>query len=151
MDSSDFMKIFLGMGGFILTLGLLGYILTSFSYMKIFKAFNYSHPGYAFIPIYNLYILADLTCGDYFNLGDFKIEKKYFVWWWLFAFVIGLVPGIGSIFELAIIILSEGYCRKVAFSRIDDKYTGSIIAYVSVLIPIIMWVIVLPSKINNYN
>ena len=151
MDSGDMFKIFLGLGGFILTLGLLGYILTSLSYRKIFKSFNYSHPGYAFIPIYNLYILADLTCGDCFRLGEFQIEKKYFVWWWFIAFIIGFIPVIGNLLELAIIILAEGYCIKVAFSRIDDKYSGSIIAYFSVVIPIIMWFIVLPSKINNYN
>lgn len=151
MSYGDMFKIFLGFGGFILTLGLLGYILTSLSYMKIFKTFNFSHPGYAFIPIYNLYILADLTCGDYFRLGEFQIEKKYFVWWWLIAFVIGLIPFIGTWLELGIIILSEGYCRKVAFSRLDDKYSGSILAYFSVIIPIIMWFVVLPCKINKYN
>lgn len=151
MNESDMIKIFLGMGGFVLTLGIIGYVFTSISYMKIFKSYNYAHPGYAFIPLYNLYILADLTCKDHFKIGEFRVEKKYFVWWWLIAIVIGFIPVLGKFIQFVIIIVAEGYCRKVAFTKLDRKYSDSIIAYISVIIPIVMWFIVIPSKKIYYN
>ena len=45
----------------------IGYILDSLCLVKIFRAYNYPNPYYAFIPFYNLYILANLTCDENFK------------------------------------------------------------------------------------
>lgn len=127
---------------------LLFYGLTSLCYQKMFKAYGYPHPGYAWIPFYRLYILADLTCHGNFRVGDFSIEKKYFLWWWLISYVLAFVPMIGGFLSLIINVICLGFCYNNGIKKVDQTFDASILAYISAIFPIFLWFLVLPKKVR---
>lgn len=148
MTSRDIISIFLASSFVIFILFILLYGLTSLSYQKIFKAYGYPHPGYAWIPFYRLYILADLTCDDVFRLGEFQIEKKYFLWWWVITYIIAFVPFVGGFLSFILDVLCLGYCHHEGIKRIDPTYDSVVLSYLSAIFSIILWVIVLPKKVD---
>ncbi len=152
MSERDILNALIGFGGgFAILIGsyfFISYVFTSLSYKKVFEAYNYKNPVYAFIPFYSLYILADLTCDSVFSLGDIKIEKKIFVWWWLINYVVEFVPGIGGFLSFIINVICKGYCHDKAIKKIDPHYDSQVLSYLSSFIPIILWILVLPKKNN---
>lgn len=127
---------------------LIFYGLTALSYQKIFRAYGYQHPGYAWIPFYRLYILADLTCDDVFKLGEFEIEKKIFLWWWIITYVIAFVPFVGGFISFILNILCLGYCHHEGIKKVDPTYDSTVLSYLSSLLPIILWILVLPKRVD---
>ena len=153
MSETDMLSALFEFGGFFIVIVggclIVSYILTSLSYKKVFEAYNYKNPVYAFIPFYNLYILADLTCDSIFLLGDIKIEKKIFVWWWLINYVIGFIPAIGGFFKFVINLICKGYCHDKAIKKVNPNHDAQVLSYLSSFIPIIFWILVLPKKTND--
>lgn len=121
------------------------YVLNSLCLVKIFRAYNYQNPYYGFIPFYNLYILANLTCDEYFILGEFKIEKKYFLWWWVIYLVINYMIYF-RIITLIIKVICLGFCYHRGIKQIDNNYDNKILSYASTIFSFILWFIVLPKK-----
>ena len=125
----------------------IGYILDSLCLVKIFRAYNYPNPYYAFIPFYNLYILANLTCDENFKLGEFKIEKKYFIWWWVIYLLISYIVPF-KIISFIIKVICLGFCYHNGIKQIDNSYDNKILSYAAAIFPIILWFVVLPKKIG---
>ena len=146
MTNQQLINIILGFGAFAVVLFLLFYGFTSLCYQKFFRAYGYSHPGYAWIPFYRLYILADLTCTDPFVVGGFDIPKKYFVWWWVVVYVLAFIPGVGGFLSLLIEVICLGYCHHEGIKKLDPSYNNKVLSYVSSIFSIILWVIVLPKQ-----
>ena len=148
MTSRDIISIVLASSFAFSVIFLLLYALTALSYQKIFRAYGYPHPGYAWIPFYRLYILADLTCGDVFKLGEFQIEKKYFLWWWIITYIIAFVPFVGGFLSFILNILCLGFCHHEGIKKVDPTYESLVLSYLSTLFPIILWVLVLPKRVD---
>lgn len=148
MTRGDIISIILASGFIFSFVFLIFYGLTAFSYQKIFKAYGYQHPGYAWIPFYRLYILADLTCKDYFKLGEFQIEKKIFLWWWVITYVLAFIPFVGSFLSFILNILCLGCCHHEGIKRVDPTYDSTVLSYLSSLLPIILWILVLPKRVD---
>lgn len=148
MSNREVITMVLGFGGVSFILFLLFYGLTALSYQKIFKAYGYEHPGYAWIPFYRLYILADLTCGPVFKFGEFDVEKKIFLWWWAIAHVIAFVPFVGNFIYLLMTVVCLGYCHHEGIKKIDPTYNSAILSYISAVFGIILWFLVLPKKVD---
>ena len=149
MSDYQLFEMLLGFGFIALVFIFISYVLTSFSYYKMFLAYNYQNPVYAFIPFYNLYILSNLTCGSIFRIGEFEIEKKYFVWWWLLAYIIAFIPAIGGFLSFIINIICLGFCYNEGIKRIDNNFDSKVLAYVSAIISIVLWFLVLPKRVNK--
>ena len=148
MTNNQIIALILGFGFFSFILLLLLYGLTALCYQKIFKAYGYAHPGYAWIPFYRLYILADLTCDSTFKFADFEIEKKIFVWWWIIAYVIAYVPFVGGIVSFILNIICLGFCYDEGIKKLDPTYDSKVLSYVSTVFPIVFWFVVLPKKVD---
>ena len=148
MTRGDIISIILASGFIFSFVFLIFYGLTAFSYQKIFKAYGYQHPGYAWIPFYRLYILADLTCGDVFKLGEFEIEKKIFLWWWIITYVIAFIPFVGSLISFILNVLCLGYCHHEGIKKVDPTYDSVVLSYLSSLLPLILWILVLPKRVD---
>ena len=148
MTGRDLLAFMLSFGFVSFILFFLIYGLTSLCYQKIFRAYGYSHPGYAWIPFYRLYILADLTCGPIFKLGDFEIEKKIFVWWWIIVWCIAFVPLVGGFLSFILQVLCLGYCHHEGIKKVDPTYDSVVLSYVSAIFSIFLWFLVLPKKTN---
>ncbi len=134
---------------FLLIIAVFVYALTAICYKKIFKAYGYERPNYAWVPFYRLYILADLTCDGNFYIGDFTVEKKYFVWWWAISYIIAFIPFVGSITSTIIHIICLGHCHYEGIKKLDPSYDNKILSYLSSVIEIILWVLVLPKKVDK--
>lgn len=148
MSNRQIISLILGIGFFSVFLLIVYYAFTSLSYQKIFKAYGYAHPGYAWIPFYRLYILADLTCGPVFYLGQFEIEKKYFVWWWLITEIIAFIPVVGSIISFILYIICLGFCYDEGIKKLDHNYDNKVLSYACALFGFLLWIIVLPKKVD---
>lgn len=148
MSSRDVISIILASGFVATIVFLVIYGFTSLSYQKIFKAYNYAHPGYAWIPFYRLYILADLTCGDTFMLGEFEIEKKIFLWWWLITYIIAFVPLVGGLISFILNVLCLGFCHHEGIKKVDPTYDNVVLSYVSAIFSIVLWFLVLPKNVD---
>ena len=148
MSSRDVISIILASGFVTAIIFLVIYGFTSLSYQKIFKAYNYAHPGYAWIPFYRLYILADLTCGDTFKLGEFEIEKKIFLWWWLITYIIAFVPFVGGLVSFILNVLCLGFCHHEGIKKVDPTYDNVVLSYVSAIFSIVLWFLVLPKNVD---
>ena len=148
MTSREVITFMLGFGFIFFILLMLFYGLTSLSYQKIFKAYGYAHPGYAWIPFYRLYILSDLTCEDTFKLGEFEIEKKLFVWWWVAVYVIAFIPFVGSFLSFILNILCLGFCYDKGIRKVDPTYESKLLSYASAIFGFILWFLVLPKKVD---
>lgn len=121
------------------------YVLNSLCLVKIFRAYNYPNPYYGFIPFYNWYILANLTSDEYFSLGEFKVEKKYFLWWWVIYLVISCMV-IFKIIAFIIKVICLGFCYHRGIKQIDNNYDNKILSYASTVFQFILWIVVLPKK-----
>lgn len=148
MSSRDVISIILASGFVATIVFLVIYGFTSLSYQKIFKAYNYAHPGYAWIPFYRLYILADLTCEDTFMLGEFEIEKKIFLWWWLITYIIAFVPFVGGLISFILNVLCLGFCHHEGIKKVDPTYDNVVLSYVSAIFSIVLWFLVLPKNVD---
>lgn len=148
MDDQTFLAMLLTFGIIslvFLILMFIGYLLNSFCFKKMFKAYGYQHPNYAFIPFYRDYILADLTVtGDVQILG-LNIQKKYFVWWWLLCLILSFFR-YAQILSVLILIYCLGYCLDVAFKKLDPNHNSKALAYICAAFNIVMWFVVLPKK-----
>ena len=148
MSNREFIALIFGFGFFSFILIILFYSLTALCYQKMFKAYGYAHLGYAWIPFYRLYILADLTCGPIFQFGEFEIEKKYFLWWWVVAEVIAFVPFVGGFLSIIIHVVCLGYCHHEGIKKVDPTYDSPILSYISALFGFLLWFLVLPKKVD---
>lgn len=148
MTNRDVIYLFLGFGFISFIMFLLIYGLTSLSYQKIFKAYGYAHPGYAWVPFYRLYILADLTCGETFKLGEFEISKKVFLWWWVITYVIAFVPFVGGLVGFILNVICLGFCHHEGIKRVDPTYDSFVLSYVSAIFSIVLWLLVLPKRVD---
>ena len=148
MSNREIIALLFGFGFFSFFAFLVFYGLKALCYQKIFKAFGYAHPGYAWIPFYRLYILSDLTCGPIFKFGEFEIEKKYFLWWWVVAEAIAFIPFIGSFLSIIVHVVCLGYCHHEGITRVDPTYDSKILSYASALFGFLLWFLVLPKKVD---
>ena len=150
MTGKELLTLMFSFGVAFFVLFFLFYGLTSLCYQKMFNAYRYPHPGYAWIPFYRLYILADLTCGPVFKLGDFEIEKRIFMWWWLIVYILAFVPFVGGFVSFILNVLCLGYCHHEGIKKIDPTYDSPVLSYLSAIFSIFLWFLVLPKKVNFF-
>ena len=132
---------------FIFIIALISYILTCLSYKKILEKYDYNNSVYAFIPFYNLYLLTKVVADEYFVLGNISIKKQNFIWWWLIRVAIILLnmPILSKIISLIIKIICLGYLYNKSFKKFDNTYDSDILGYIASIIPIILWIKILPN------
>ncbi|MDO5563856.1 MAG: hypothetical protein Q4F88_01305 [Eubacteriales bacterium] len=135
-----------GMLIFWIICALIVYIINSIAYMKIFKAYDYSHPGYAWVPFLNLHILGNLSFTDPVEFGKYSYSKKYVIWWWVVDIILCAIPRVGGFLAILLTLLCLGKCYNMVYKKLDPAYDGKALGIISALIPIVMWIKVFSSK-----
>jgi hypothetical protein len=98
----------------------------------------------AWLPLLQMYALADVTRDEdgFAYVFNKQVPGMLFNFWWLIAFFVAMVPGIGPLLSLAMQVICMGSCLIPIYATIDDKSESDVtaFAFVSAFFPII-WVI----------
>ena len=158
MDDNVFFYSMIGLGFAVCFLFfILAYVIGSLLLMKVFKAARYEHPGYAWIPFYNAYILADILSDglEKVHVLCFDVPKNVYKWLWLIVSAVSLIlssiPILGGLLSLAIEIIFSGDQNARTFSLLSGKdvesETGLGIA--AAFIPLIYLVFVVAHRLTG--
>ena len=99
------------------------YVLYGFSHMKALKMMGYQNAWAAWIPFYKSYALADCipeTKGEV-KMASLSIPGDLFKFWWILSFLVGFIPGIGTLASIAINIFCGGFCYTSIYSILERK------------------------------
>ena len=139
---------------FMLIFTAIFYVLYGVSHMKALKALGYDKPWMAWIPLANYWALAEVVLDDEENvnlLGSFNVSAKVFKLWWLIAYAIAFVPGVGSLLNLVLHVVCLGTCYIKIYARLDGRDEGEmqVLGYVSGFFPIVAVVKFLIGRYGN--
>jgi len=127
---------------FVLVIVVAVYVLYSISHMKALKALGYDKPWMAWIPFANYWALAEVALNgeESMNLfGSFSVPAIAFKLWWVVAYVVMFVPGVGNFLYFVVAIIGLGTCYIKMYARLDgkDEKDVRVIGYLSGWIPLI--------------
>ena len=125
----------------ILFMGIF-YVLYGISHSRALKALGYARPWMAWIPLANYWALAEAAMDGEENVVFFStvsVSTASFRLWWLFAYVVSLVPGVGTILNIAMRVICLGTCYIKVYARLNGKTEAEtqVLGYVSGFLPII--------------
>lgn len=127
---------------FVLVIVVAVYVLYSISHMKALKALGYDKPWMAWIPFANYWALAEVALNgeESMNLfGSFSVPAIAFKLWWVIAYVVMFVPGVGNFLYFVVSIIGLGTCYIKMYARLDgkDEKDVRVVGYLSGWIPLI--------------
>lgn len=146
-----------GFGSF--TMLAIDYIITSLTLVKILKNIGYPKSEYAWIPVFNIYVLATVMTKGIKSTNAFfvNIPTNRYRLGWLVIMLLSIIPRLGTLALLArIFYYGDLYARVYASLEHDsvDNYNG--IGIISALVPIIVVIKTLsapdmPIKVEHRN
>ncbi len=127
---------------FSFLIGAIFYVLCGISHSKALKALGYDKPWMAWIPFANFWALAEVALDGEENILFFdslRVPAMLFKLWWLVAYAVALIPGVGGLLNLVLQIICLGACYTKMYARLDGKTEDETkgIGYVSGFLPII--------------
>lgn len=126
----------------VFVLAFIWWIVSSIAYMKAFRLCGHKNPWAAWVPLYNLVVLAECTGEEEVNIFT-PIPMYIFKFWWVAYFILVFIPYI-NILSLVLSAVCKGYCYNKIFKRLkksdDSLWTilGCISAFIG-LIPVIIF------------
>lgn len=108
---------------FLIFMGIF-YVLYGISHMKALKALGYDKPWMAWIPFAKYWALAEVVLNGEENmnlLDSFNIPAMAFKLWWLIAYAVSFVPGVGGILNIVLHVICLGTCYVKIYARLDGK------------------------------
>lgn len=147
------MSLFLTLsGGFrfgSLTMMIIDYVITSLSLLKILKNIGYPKSEYAWIPIFNIYVLATvMTTGiDSTRVFMVNIPTNRYRLGWFVIMVLSIIPFVGAQLGLVARVFYYGdlYARVYASLKHDSVDNHNALGIISSFIPVIVVFIALTS------
>lgn len=128
-----------GFGSF--TMLAIDYIITSLTLVKILRNIGYPKSNYAWIPIFNIYVLATVMTKGIKSTNVFfvNIPTNRYRLGWLVMMILGFIPRIGTLALLArILYYGDLYARVYASLEHDSVDNHNGIGIISALVPIIL-------------
>ena len=118
------------------------YVIYGISHSKALKALGYDKPWMAWIPLANCWALAEVALDGEEEMKFFdsiSVPAMAFKLWWLIAYAVSIVPGVGAILNLAMRVICLGTCYIKVYARLDGKSEAEtqVLGYVSGFLPII--------------
>ena len=130
-----------GFGG-SMTMLVIDYVITSLTLAKILKNIGYPKTEYAWIPIFNIYVLATvMTKGiDSTNVFFVNIPTNRYRIGWFVILIISFIPGIGTKLALVgrVFYYGDLYARVYASLEHDSVDNHNALGIISAIIPIIV-------------
>ncbi len=123
-ESMVVLGIFWGTMIFMLLIMGISYVLFGISHSKALKALGYDRPWMAWIPFANYWTFAEVAIDgeENVNLFDsFSVPATLFKLWWLIAYCVSVVPGVGAILNIAVRVICLGTCYIKVYARLDGK------------------------------
>jgi hypothetical protein len=118
------------------------YVVLSLGFYKALKRLGYANAWMGWVPVANLYALADVAADGQDNInviGTVTIPAMLYKFWWAIVFVANFVPAIGSILAIAIQVICFGniFIRLFARMSYTSQQEQQVIGYISGLLPIV--------------
>lgn len=135
MFDNAIVAYFIGMIGFIVTFGILGYVIASFLLMKIFAKAGIRDAWRAWVPVYNMMI--------FFKLGDLS---PWLVLYGLGGSILLSWAGIGALFSLALFALSA-----ISAYRIGAKLQKEPVWVVLYVLVGVVWLAIMAFDSSRWN
>ncbi len=138
----------------VLAVVIVIYVLYGISHMKALKALGYDKPWMAWIPFANYWALAEVVLNGQESITLFdslNIPAMLFKLWWVIAFCVSYIPGLGAILNVALRVICLGTCYTKIYARLDrtDEKDTQVLGYVSGFISIVASCKFLAGKYNN--
>lgn len=139
------MSTALGVAGIFLFLlvvvGIGCYLLMAFGIQKMLKTLHYDKTWMAWIPLANLFAIAQVASRgqDEMKIFNFQLPTVVMGLWWIVYFVLGRIPHVGTLLATACQVICLGTCFINIYAMLDGKSEEEekAIGFVSGLIPII--------------
>lgn len=119
------------------------YVVSSLCFVKVFKKLGYQSPGFGWIPIFNIFVLATIVSTGTTKvkvLGAFELDTTIYRYLWLLPIVIGFIPGsFGTLLSIAFTILYYGDIYSRVYASIDNTTVeeqtaiGAISGFISII------------------
>lgn len=117
------------------------YLLCAYAIVKALRLMGYPNSWAGWIPLFQLYALADICHDENGNVVLFGqiIPAMLFNFWWLVSLAAGRIPYFGDLLALALQIICLGTCFIKIFSTVERRSEEEvrILGYVSGFIPLI--------------
>lgn len=143
-STSGLGALFAGMGVLLFVLvavSIAAYVWTALEYSKVLKALGYKNPWMAWIPLANMYALADVIRGDDTEtvVWGKSVPAMLFNFWWAISMVCCFIPGIGTVLYTVLRVVCLGNCFAYIYAAVEGKEVDEVkgIAIASGFIPII--------------
>lgn len=127
---------------FILVIGVVCWVLYGISHMKALKAVGYDKAWMAWIPLANMWALAEVALDGDESMtlfGSLNIPAIAFKLWWVVGFVSSFIPMVGGFLNLVLTVICLGTCYIKMYAKLDgrDEKDVQALGYVSGFFPII--------------
>lgn len=97
------------------------YVVQALATQRALRILGYDKPWLAWIPLGNLFALAEVTGDDVAVLWfGIQVPMKAFRFWWLANFVCTLIPIVGGLLSLLITVM----CLTWTYSRVYSALDG---------------------------
>jgi hypothetical protein len=127
---------------FSLIILLAVYVVTALGYYTALKKLGYQNAWLGWIPIANLYALADAAANgeqEINIIGTIKIPAILYKFWWAVMWVCAFIPMIGTIASIAVKVIVFGHIFIRLFARLTytSEKDQQVMGYVSAFFPIV--------------
>lgn len=145
-DMLSLLGVILGAGAIILVILLalivVLYVLNALGLSYVLKSLGYAHPGFAWVPILNwigLSFALKESDGLVPVFGSLRVPAWLLAFYWVFSWLLGLIPGVGAILAFVFNILAAGTVYTNAYARMENRERSSmyVIGYLSGFIGLI--------------
>ena len=138
----QFLTLSGGFGFGSMSMLALDYVITSLTLAKILKNIGYPKTQYAWIPIFNIYVLATvMTKGiNSTNVFFVNIPTNRYRLGWLVILILSLIPSVGTKLALVARVFYYGdlYSRVYASLEHDSVDNHNALGIISAIIPFIV-------------
>ena len=143
---SGLLAIFGAIWIFLVAILIAVYLLSALGIKRVLEIYGYPRIWMAWIPLVQVWALAEAAAEgeDSWNLPLVKVKCPTIVFQlcWLIVFLLGYIPGVGSILSIIAAIVLYGGIYQHVFSRVENKTMDqvAVLAYISGLIQLIAWI-----------
>ena len=109
---------------FILVIGVVCWVLYGISHMKALKAVGYDKAWMAWIPLANMWALAEVALDGDESMtlfGSLNIPAIAFKLWWVVGFVSSFIPMVGGFLNLVLTVICLGTCYIKMYAKLDGR------------------------------